>query len=308
MSRKSDYTKNTLAEFLTKKYGEPINLTPMVEGQESQVFSFWHADKEFVLRINPSIEGFLKDDYAYRNFSSSKIPIPKVIEYGQFDDKHAFCISEKVSVVTYEDADEAVVIALLPDITELWRSISETDISGTAGYGVFSSKDGNAPSGSWHDDLLSIFDEKKYDWDKVKSIDGVDADLIDTLKTKFLELVKYCPEERKLRHGDFGSNNVIIDPSVPKIVAIIDWDCASYGDSLVDIAGAYFWRTWLMCMEKTATYWEENLSSMQNYHERILCYQLLAGLYEIYENALDGDTETLNWCQERCRQILKGYS
>jgi len=300
----STYSKNEIAEFLSKKFNKKISLTPVVGGQESLVFLFLHDNKEFVFRVNPIIEGFQKDDYAYQNFSSEKILIPKIIEHGNFCDRHAFCISEKASGITFQDADEAMINALLSDITNLWRSISKINISNTVGYGVFSGKDGNAPFHSWRDYLLSIFDQEKYDWEKVKSLAGVDAQLIDGLKSALLKLVAYCPEDRKLIHGDFGSNNILIDALTPKITAIIDWDCASYGDPLYDIAIAYFWRTWLMCMEKTASYWEETLSSAPNYHNRIMCYQLHIGLKEIYENALDGDIVTLAWCQERCRQIL----
>ena len=302
---KSTYSKNDIADFLSKKYSERINLIPIVEGMESQAFSFTRNNQEYVLRINPIIEGFLKDDYAYRHFLSSKIPIPKIIECEYFNEKHAFCISEKVQGITFEDADEVTVNALLPSITELWISIGETDISHTAGYGIFSSKDGNAPFDSWEGHLLSLLDRQKYDWEKIQRMENVDTKLINDLKAAIIELLPFCPDERRLCHGDFGANNLLIDPTLPKITAVIDWDRANYGDPLYDIAGAYFWQTWLMCMEKTSSYWEKVFGSIPNYHKRLVCYQLHNGLEEIYENVLDEDTETLNWVQKRCRLILE---
>ena len=301
---KSAYDKNDIAKFLSNKYNKEIILMPMVEGMESQVFSFKHDNSDFIVRINPIIEGFQKDDYAYRKFSSAKIPIPKIVEYGKFNDNHSFCISEKILGSTFQDADEETVNSLLSDLTELWLAISEVDISKTNGYGVFSSQDGNAPFNSWHDYLLSILDKKKYSWEKVQSMEIVDAELVDKIIITMRNLIKYCPEDRKLVHGDFGSNNVLVDGHTQRINAIIDWDNALYGDCFIDIGGAYFWRTWLMCIDKTAAYWEKKFSSIPNYHERTLFYQLRLGLSEIYENALDGDIETLAWCQERCRQIL----
>ena len=301
---KSTYSEDDITSFLTKKYGELIILNPVVEGQESQVFSFRHNDADFIFRIHPNIEGFRKDDYVHRSFSSQKIPIPKIVEYGDFNESHAFCISEKAKGITFQDADEQTVETLLPDIMAVWAAIGEIDISKTKGYGIFSSKDGNAPHDSWKDFLLSILDESKYDWEKIKKIKEVDSDLVEAIKESFLELIQYCPEVRKLRHGDFGSNNVLVDQNVPAITGIIDWDNAAYGDSFYDVNG--FWRPWLMCMEKTAVYWEQEFGHLPNYNERIKCYQLHTGLEEIYENALDGDMDTLNWCQKRCRQILLG--
>ena len=271
---------------------------------ESQALSFTHGNQEFVLRINPLIEGFRKDEYAYRNFSSAKIPIPKIIEIGRFNADHAFCVSEKAPGITFQDADEAIVMALAKDELALWSAISEIDISGTAGYGIFSSETGNATFSSWREYLLSLLDENVYDWEKVRNTEGVDTELLSELMSAYLKLVEYCPEERKLRHGDFGTNNLLIDPDARKITAIIDWDNASYGDPLYDMGGSYFWRIWLMCVEKTIPIWEEKCSGAPNYHERTMCYQLHLGLSEIYENALDGDMRTLQWCQERCRQIL----
>ena len=196
-------------------------------------------------------------------------------------------------------------MALAKDELELWSAICEIDISGTTGYGVFLSEDGNAPWGSWRDYLLSILDKNVYDWEKVRNTDGVDIELLSSIMSAYAELVEYCPEERKLRHGDFGTNNLLADPGARKITAIIDWDNASYGDPLYDMGSSYFWRTWLMCVEKTIPLWEEKFGGAPNYHERTLCYQLHLGLEEIYENALDGNITTLNWCQKRCRQILK---
>ena len=117
-----------------------------------------------------------------------------------------------------------------------------------------------------------------------------------------MELAVYCPEERKLVHGDFGSNNVLADGR--QITAVIDWDNALYGDPLYDVAGAYFWSTWLMCMEKSARYWDTTLASLPSYRDRIQCYQLNVGLREIYDNACDGDVEMLAWLHVRCRELL----
>jgi len=302
---KSTYSNNEIADFLSKKYGGTITPIPMAEGMESQPLSFTLCNQEFVLRINPSIEGFKKDEYAYQNFSSSKIPIPKIVEYGSFSAGHAFCISEKAPGIIYQDADEATVMALAKDVLELLFAISEIDISDTTGYGIFSSETGNATFSSWREYLLSILDENVYDWEKARHTQGVDTELLPAITSVFSRLVECCPEERKLRHGDFGTNNLLIDPDARKITAVIDWDNASYGDPLYDMGGAYFWRTWLMCVEKTIKIWEEKFSGAPNYRERTMCYQLHLGLGEIYENALDGDMETLKWCQERCRQILE---
>ena len=95
---------------------------------------------------------------------------------------------------------------LLGDITDVTEAISRTDISGTSGCGVFDSDTGNAPFYSWREYLAEVFER---DWTAV-SRSYVNLSLIDELLAAYRELISYCPEERALFHGDFGSNNVIV--------------------------------------------------------------------------------------------------
>jgi hygromycin-B 4-O-kinase len=215
---------------------------------------------------------------------------------GRVDAEHAYCVSEKLPGITFQDADEAEVIRLLEPVTEVWRAICDTDISDTSGYGDFDG-DGIGKYRTWHDYLLSILD---CDWQKVT--DRIDSSLLDRLTREFESLLPSCPEERRLVYGDFGSNNLLVHKG--RVTGVLDWDNAIYGDPLLDIAGAYFWRTWLICTEKSAEYWDEHLAATPNYRERIRCYQLRAALHELYDNTMDGDAETLDWLQHRSEQIL----
>ena len=113
---KSDYSKESITEFLSRKYGEDIRLFPIKEGQESQAYWFSRGGREYVVRINSNMEGFKKDKYAYEHFRSDRVPIPEVVETGNFDGTHYFCISVKADGITYEDSDEETVVRLLGDI------------------------------------------------------------------------------------------------------------------------------------------------------------------------------------------------
>ncbi len=57
---KSDYSKESITEFLSRKYGEDIRLFPIKEGQESQAYWFSRGGREYVVRINSNMEGFKK--------------------------------------------------------------------------------------------------------------------------------------------------------------------------------------------------------------------------------------------------------
>ena len=119
------------------------------------------------MRINSNMEGFKKDKYAYEHFRSDRVPIPEVVETGNFDGTHYFCISVKADGITYEDSDEETVVRLLGDITDVTEAISRTDISGTSGCGVFDSDTGNAPFYSWREYLAEVFER---DWTAVSRL------------------------------------------------------------------------------------------------------------------------------------------
>lgn len=296
---KTSLVASTINDFLVTQFETIDDLQNMIEGEESQAFSFRYEDNKYVIRINPSIDGFKKDEYAYKHFTSASVPIPKVIMVGQIDSNHAFCISEMAEGITFQDADEVTISRLLQPVTEVWQAISRTDLATTSGYGDFGSN-GRGQFASWREYLLSILDDKKYNWSKLISL--MDVDLVKQMSDEFARLVPECPEERNLVHGDFGSNNLLVSNNA--VTSVLDWENALYGDPLFDIAGAYFWRTWLLCMEKSAGYWEKSLSDVPNYHKRIRCYQLRAGLHEIYDNAQDNDHKMLEWLQHRCKEIL----
>ena len=88
---KSDYSKESITEFLSRKYGEDIRLFPIKEGQESQAYWFSRGGREYVVRINSNMEGFKKDKYAYEHFRSDRVPIPEVVETTDRNKQDALC-------------------------------------------------------------------------------------------------------------------------------------------------------------------------------------------------------------------------
>ncbi len=297
---KTTLSIDTIRAFLQKEFADTItNLEQLIEGMESQAFSFIHADKAYVMRVNRSAEGFSKDAYAYRHFSSEALPIPKVVQIGQIDARHAFGVTERMPGVTLQDTDGATVERVLEPTVQVWRAIGEADVAGTPGYGDFHSN-GKGLFPSWRAYLLSILDPSYYDWDAVGN--SSDRALVATLCERLQALVRACPEERRPVHGDFGANNVLTDGR--RITAVLDWENAKYGDPLFDIAGAYFWSTWLGCMQAFADYCEQHLGQLPNYRERIWCYQLRCGLDEIYCAAIERATEMTAWAQAHSKEML----
>lgn len=294
--QKTTLTPEVIKAFLRDHCMSKVDaLQQMVEGEESQAFSFIFEGEEFVMRINSSIDGFLKDAYAYAHFHSEQVPIPNVIQTGYIDKQHAFCISEKMPGITLQDADHTTLQRLLKPTADAWLALSQSNLGNTTGFGNFDVH-GQGAYATWHE-FLQV--PQSYAWERALPTKELAA--CQEVLALLLALAPQCPEERALVHSDFGSNNVLTDGE--RITAILDWDCAKYGDALFDVATAYFWSPWLECMRMQADYFEEYLSNLPHYQERILCYQLRIGLAEVYDTALQQKWDTAQWAIKRCVEI-----
>lgn len=288
-----------VTDLIGDQFGTGEDVRQIVEGEESQAFSFTVCGTNYVIRINRHIEGFLKDGYAYERFRSIDLPIPRVARIGHIDSRRAFCISEMAPGITLQEADKATATSFAPALAALWSAMGQVDLTGSTGFGEFNHY-GHASFPSWRNYILSVIDEDGF----MRDAPDIDADLVGTLSERLIGWIDDCPEERKLVHGDFGSNNVLVDKEAYTITALLDWEEALYGDPLFDVANAYYWRTWLACMEASAEYWEAHLRTMTNYRQRVACYQLHIGLRELRKASLDGNILMLEWTQDRCRQLL----
>jgi hygromycin-B 4-O-kinase len=299
---KPQLDKATLSAFLEKEWSQPITkLEKLVEGEDSQALYFESGGKRYVLRINKSDYGFKKDAYAYEHFASKAIPIPTVLQIGKVDDEHTYCISNFIEGPTLQDLDRNSVEILLPATLEMQRAIADVDISHTSGYGEFNLS-GSGKSASWQEWLLTHISSADFEWDAIVSKGMIERSFLEKVFTMFKRLVEQVPNERRLIHGDFGSNNLLTRGN--KIVAVLDWDAACYGDWLFGVAGAYYWRNHLLCMGLAADYYERELRHLPYYQERINCYQLRAALIEMYVQANRGKQEKLNLHTKRCSELL----
>lgn len=298
--KKTQLAPEEITALLQKQFsGEASNIHQLVEGEELQAFSYELAEKEYVIRINKSITGFQKDAYAYNHFHSEKVPIPKVIQVGYIDEHLVFCLTEKMPGVTLQDVNGQTLKQLLHPTTEAWLGLADCPINHTLGFGAFDAH-GQGAYETWQQFLLSILDPHIHNWSHVLSSEN--QALFEEISTAFPSLVKYCPEERSLIHGDFGANNLLTDGQ--RITAVLDWANAKYGDPLFDVANTFFWSPWLECMTAQATYFKPYLLELPNSHQRLLCYQLHIGMAEIYDATIHEDWHMAQWALRRILEIL----
>jgi hygromycin-B 4-O-kinase len=257
----------------------------LAEGEESQAYRFREGSDAFVIRINHDGEGFEKDAFAYRRFARHELPIPEVLQIGQIDAAHYYCISRMLPGRTLESlAPEEFSAGLLTATADAMQRIAESDVSGIDGFGPFAAAEGTARHGSWREYLS---DTREYvfppEWDVSRYLRQLER------------LVPKCAEVRALVHGDFGSNNVLT--VADRITGVLDWSEAMIGDPLYDIANIFFWRSWLPCMEMQARFSEA--AQLEQAREPLLCYQLHIGLRELAARSMISE-----WICDRLDSLL----
>lgn len=293
--QKPDISLAAAAGKIRQLTGETVRLVPIAEGEDSRAFRYILGDERFVLRINRSADGFAKDAYASRHFSSSALPIPGVFAHGLLDDGNGFCVSHMAEGVTLQDMPPQDLPPVLEPVANVLQAIARSNIAPARGYGPFDAS-GNGRNASWVEFLCAV---SAYDWSAAASLTGDDraADMAGHCA----ELARCCPDARALVHADFGSNNVLTDGR--GITAVIDWSEAMYGDPLYDIANILFWRPWLDCMEQQARYFEVHRPDLIQDKTVLRCYQLRIGLQQVHESAADGALDDMHWALRRCSHI-----
>ncbi|MBN8953136.1 MULTISPECIES: aminoglycoside phosphotransferase family protein [unclassified Rhizobium] len=287
-----------IVDVVERDLGAISQWSAVSQGEESQAFGIHIGGESLILRINRVADGFRKDAFCARRFASSALPIPEVLSIGVADQR-AYCVSRRASGLTLQDLSVAALPAVVAPVARLLRVMAESPLAGTQGFGCFDDR-GTGKHASWRDFLAMIADRRQYDWDSVDTVIG--AGWSDRYLDRLMSLVLQCPEIRGLVHGDFGSNNVLVDGAV--ITGVIDWSEALFGDPLFDVANIFFWRPWLACMEAQARYFEEYEPEAMGDPLVLSCYQLRIGLQQVYEAAQGGSRQELLWAMARCETLL----
>lgn len=273
---KTKINEQIVAAFLAQElHGEVSNLKYIHGGESSQAFSFEVNGQELVIRINDrNPDGFQKDEYAFKHFSSVSIPVPEVIKIGHINGYY-YCTSKKASGRTVGDFSEVERLKILPAILSVADKIHEISVSDKAGYGKWNN-DGIGIKNSWKESILCV-DEYVWGTDNNPNYFAttfLDQNLWERAYNKMEELLKYCPEDRYLVHGDLGFDNVMSDGT--KVTAVIDWADSRYGDFLFDIAWLSFWRIDNSYEEVCLAHYKNK--TIANLKERLQCYQIFIAL------------------------------
>jgi hygromycin-B 4-O-kinase len=227
-------------QFVGEHFGDRAqNLAPLGAGEWSQAYSFLLDRQEMVIRFGAHLDDF-KKDRAMGAYSSTILPIPRVLEIGETQNGY-FAVSEWVAGVHLDELNGAEMRLILPQIFDALHDFQQHDFTDTQEVGIWR-PDGAGPS--WEEWLLAVAKprERQAGWRERLDTSPQDARVFDAGVEKLRKLVTQLPEYRGIVHADLLNRNVLVDQG--KLTGVIDWGNAFYGDPLYDSAWFLYWWSW----------------------------------------------------------------
>ncbi|CAN5507395.1 N/A [soil metagenome] len=301
-----------LRALLREHFDDVGEVQTLTGGLFSRAYAFPARGREYVVRINTeahAAESFAKDDYAWRQFASPLLPIPRIAAIGEMGDLH-YAVSERVAGRSLMECSEVERRAALPALLDALEALGEADTSASRGYGDWSG-DGNGKFGSWQEYLADVIEnhaEGYYqDWHRFFHDSFMERDVYETVYKQMLRLSERCPNMRSLIHNDYQFENVLVDHG--GITGVIDWANALYGDPLYDVA----WLGWISIhpgwwFDDGVGILRERFGSAHDFDTRIACYELHIGLDHLRFYARNDRYEDYQLCRDWLLSKIDGDS
>lgn len=288
--------ENALTSFFKGKIEQ---LTPLKEGESSQAFVFTHENKEYIARINRERDGFDMDTYAYEHFSSPDIPIPKPIHTGSFGNTQYISISEKSPGKILEKFSKDEISSLMPSIISTLDAIHATPIPSEETFGDWKGNKTTFPN--WKSFLADRVNTLRRYNSRPGKAPFYEPFFVEDMLSRYESLIAYCPNTRKLLHGDYGFSNTLSDGE--KITGVIDWEQSMYGDPLFDVAWLDLWDERTPYADIFLKHYTETGVDITHYKERILCYQLYSGIGALKHFSASNQEQGYKYAKERLLRL-----
>jgi aminoglycoside phosphotransferase (APT) family kinase protein len=216
-------------------YRGPLRVSQFEGGQSNPTFLLETPNGQYVMRKQPPGELLpsahqVDREYRVMNaLNNTAVPVPKMFAVSQDAD----VIGTKFYVMEHVDG-RLVTETLLPSFSPEERSAVYLEMARTLAllHSIEPESVGLSDfgrPGNYFSRQVSRW-SNQYIASETETIEAMDA-LIDWLPDNLPEEVPPI-----IVHGDYRLGNLILHPSEPRIIAILDWELSTLGDGLADLS------------------------------------------------------------------------
>jgi hygromycin-B 4-O-kinase len=294
---------------------EPVKtLIPLKGGEWSAAHRFSLDGQDFVIRVSHSAENFYRDNIASK-WSSPNLPIPQIIKIDCYQE-HYYAISPFFPGEPFENLSAVELERIIPDFLSMMTALRSVNFDSITGFGTLTQA-GSGAFQSWSKALLDVSNDRPdsltYGWKKTLSEIPAAQRKYDQFYDQLTQLVKYCPDQKRLIHSDLLYQNLLVFNH--KISAVLDWGCAMIGDPVYDIAIFAFFEPWYpaftqvnLIQKMQHSFLGQSPDNRRNFKQRMAACQIHLTLgniaYCVYSNGKHDYTEHVN----RLDNVLKRAS
>ncbi|NVM04554.1 MAG: aminoglycoside phosphotransferase family protein [Candidatus Helarchaeota archaeon] len=255
--------KNTLELLILKHFSEEksnITFYPITTGKFNASFIVKLKNRDLVLRIAPPQDTGLifyeknmmaQEPGIHRIVRGKKgIPVPEIYIY---DTSHSivdsdYIIMEKIDGITATDAHFLTKNQWDNVLYQIGEYLRELHSITAEEYGYLGEHHPMEPQKDWASAFRVMWNKMVNQIVDVEGYSKMEGEFFTELLDKYIEIFKHNPAS-SLLHMDIWHQNIILDRS-GKIVGIVDWDRALWGDveiefSVLDYCGiseSPFWK------------------------------------------------------------------
>ncbi|MBO0702990.1 MAG: aminoglycoside phosphotransferase family protein [Candidatus Dormibacteraeota bacterium] len=279
------------------------------QGEWSRAYAFRQGGRELVVRFNTDRHAFDVDLLALR-FASPALPIPAVLRVGEVEGGY-YAISERAFGDFLEDLPPERMEALVPSLLATLDALRTADTSTSTGFGPWD-QNGDGDCRDWAEFLLDVDagtpDAHRATWRDDLLRSDVAARAFREGMRALETLAPRCPNQRSLIHSDLLNRNAFV--SGARVSALIDWQCAMYGDHLFELAWFTFWAPWhpgvaaAGLRDRAFAHWRAGGVDLTDFDLRVRCYEIRIGVAHLVYNAWRGDLLNLEATARRTLELL----
>lgn len=297
-------------EFLRRRFGNDVERAgDLPQGEWSRAYAFRHRGRDLVVRFNSDPHTFQLDRLAQR-FASPALPIPTVLEVGEAGGAW-YAVSERAFGEFLEDLPPERMLQAVPSLLQTLDALRTADTSGSTGFGPWD-PGGNGCNRTWAEFLLDVHAGTPPEFRACWRQDLARSEAAETAFREGMRelqaLAGRCPDLRGVVHSDLLHHNVLV--SGTRLAALIDWQCALYGDHLFELAWFTFWAPWhpgiaaAGLRERALDRWRAAGVDLRAVELRLRCYELRIGVTHLLYNGWRQDLPNLEATARRTLQVL----